>query len=55
MSMDFLSYKIRRKYSVHMFSNSMADANDPLASASDIPICCHVREQPIYEFVLCYY
>lgn len=55
MSMNFLSYKIKRKYSVYIFSKAVANANDPLPSASDIPICCHFREQPIYEFVLCYY
>ena len=38
-----------------MFSKAVANANDPLVSASNVPLCYHFQGQPICEFVLFHY
>ena len=38
-----------------MFSKAMVNAKGLLSSASDIPIYCHLRRQPIWGFILVYY
>ena len=47
LSMDFYSYKIKENNLEYMFSKAMVNAKGLLSSASDIPIYCHLRRQPI--------
>ena len=47
--MDFYSYKIKENNLECMFSKAVVNSNGPLPSASDIPIYCHLRRQPLSE------
>ena len=49
LSMDFYSYKIKENNLECMFSKAVVNSNGPLPSASDIPIYCHLRRQPLSE------